>query len=58
MTEKEIEFLLRIMAVSGCWICVCCVPSLSNNPSSKVGRYIFQFGVSLVIGAIFLAEIS
>lgn len=57
MTEKEIDFVLRMMAVSGSWICVCCVPSLSNNPSSKVGRYIFLFGVSLVIGAIFLAKI-
>lgn len=40
MTEKEINFVLTMMAVSGCWTCVCCVPTLSANPSSKAGRFI------------------
>lgn len=57
MTEKEINFVLTMMAVSGCWACACCVPTLSANPSSKAGRFIFQFGISLVFGAIFLAQI-
>lgn len=57
MTEKEINFVLTMMAGSGCWVCVCCVPILSANPSSKVGRFIFQFGISLVFGAMFLAQI-
>ncbi|MEG0515199.1 MAG: hypothetical protein RR523_06090 [Cetobacterium sp.] len=57
MTEKEINFVLTMMAVSGCWVCTCCVPILSANPSSKAGRFIFKFGMSLVLGAIFLAQI-
>lgn len=57
MDEAKINLLLRGMAVFGSTICLCCVPSLSNNPSWKAGRFIFQFGVSLVLGAIFISKI-
>lgn len=57
MTEKEINCVLTMVVALGTCICLCCVPILSANPSSKVGKFIFQFGTSLVFGAIFLAQI-
>lgn len=57
MTEKEINFVLTMVSALGFCICLCCVLILSANPSSKVGKFIFQFGISLVLGAMFLAQI-
>lgn len=54
MTEKEINFVLIMMVASGWGIGLY---SLSVDSSSKVGGFIFQFGISLVIGAMILAQI-
>lgn len=50
------ETKLNLLAVLGSSMSLCCVPSLSNTPSWKAGRFIFKFGVSLVLGAFFISN--